>query len=763
MKQIVASVLICISITANAQKSSNNSLLQYAKPIIGTQRMGHTYPGATVPFGMVQLSPETDTLSYELNSKYNPDIYKYCAGYQYDDKTIVGFTHTHFSGTGHSDLGDFLIMPTIGPLKLNPGTADKPRSGYRSAYSHKSEVSKPGYYKVKLDDYNITAELTTSTRVGFHQYTFPKSDSAHIILDMMYGIYNYPDKNVWTYLRVINDTLIVGYRQTSGWARMRTLYFAMAFSKPFYQHGFANYSKPEVYRGFWGKLNQSINFPEIAGKNIRAHFDFKTREGEKIKIKFALSSVSMDGALNNMHKEIPGWDFEKVKNKGQQMWEKELSKIVIQGNKDTKENFYTAMYHAMINPTIYMDVDTQYKGLDQNIHKANDFTNYTTFSLWDTHRALHPLFNIIEPERNCDMIKSMLAHFDQSPEHMLPIWSNSANENWCMSGYHSVSVIADAVIKGNAQFDVNKALDACVTTANHHNYQGIGYYIDMGYIPSDKDDNAVSSTLEYAYDDWCIAQIANKLGRTEIYNEFIKRSQNYHNVYDSISGFMRPRLSDGTFRKDFDPLTTINQGFIEGNAWNYTLYVPHDPVGLIKLMGGDNRFISYMDSLFTMDLPDKYFAETEDITRDGIMGNYVHGNEPSHHIAYLYDWTNKPWKTQERVRTIMKKMYKPFPDGLCGNDDAGQMSAWYIFSALGFYPVAPASDQYAIGSPIVDHAIIYLNNGRTFTIDVKKQSAENIYIQRVLLNGKPLKSFFISHEDIVDGGELTYYMGAKHL
>ncbi len=763
MKKILTVLFSCIVFIAAAQTNSSENLVQYVKPIIGTQRMGHVFPGATVPFGMVQLSPETDSVSYDLNGHYNPDVYKYCAGYQYDDKTITGFSHTHFSGTGHSDLGDFLIMPTVGPLKLNPGTADKPGSGYRSAFSHDNEVSEANYYRVKLDAYNILAEMTTTTRVGFHQYTFPKSDNAHIILDLMAGIYNYPDKNLWVYMRRVNDSTVAGYRITNGWARTRTLYFAMTFSKPFTQMGYKNFAKREVYGGFWGKFNGVKNFPDVAGRQIRTWFDFKTAEGEKIKIKMAISPVSIDGALNNMQTEIPSWDFEKVKTDGQQLWEKELHKIVIDGSKNDKENFYTSMYHAMINPTVYMDADGKYKGLDQQVHQAEGFTNYTTFSLWDTHRALHPLFNIIEPDRNADMVKSMMAHFDQSPEHMLPIWSNSANENWCMSGFHSVSVIADAVVKGNAPFDANKALDAAVTTANHRDYQSIGYFNDMGYIPDEKDDNSVSSTLEYAYDDWCIAQMAKKLNRTDVYDTFIKRSQNWQHVFDPKSGFMHPKLGDGSFRKTkFDPFTTIGMGFIEGNAWNYTLYVPHDVPGLMQAMGGEKRFIVYIDSLFSYDLPDKYFAETEDITKDGIIGNYVHGNEPSHQIAYLYDWTSQPWKTQEKVRMIIPKMYKNTPDGLGGNDDTGQMSAWYIFSVLGFYPVAPGSDQYAIGSPSVYHAVLNLENGKAFTVNVKNQSDKNVYVQKIMLNGKVLNSYFISHADIMNGGEMTFLMGSRH-
>lgn len=762
MKKTLAAILLCSGLYASAQNTPHENLVQYVKPIIGTQRMGHTYPGATVPFGMVQLSPETDTAGYELNGKYNPKVYEYCAGYQYEDKTIVGFSHTHFSGTGHSDLGDFLIMPTIGALKLNPGTADKPGSGYRSAFSHANEVSAANYYKVKLDESNITAEMTTSTRVGFHQYTFPKSDQSHIILDLMAGIYNYADKTIWTYVKVINDSTIVGYRQTNGWARTRNLYFAMKFSKPFVQYGFKKYDKRQAYGGFWGKFNQSKNFPEIAGKQIRAYFDFRTEENEKIKIKFALSGVSMDGAMANMMAEVPGWDFDKVKKDGQAQWETELEKITVNASKERKEDFYTAMYHTMINPTIYMDVDGQYKGLDQNIHKAEGFTNYTTFSLWDTYRALHPLFNIIQPQRNADMVKSMMVHFDQSPEHMLPVWSNSGNENWCMSGYHSVAVIADAVVKGNAPFDANKALMAAVTTARTRSYEGIGEYIDKGYVPDEKTGVSVSNTLEYAYDDWAIAQMAKKLGNTEIYNEFIKRSENYKNVYDPKSGFMRPKKADGTFRAKFDPLSTINEGFIEGNSWNYTLFAPQDPEGLIKLMGGDKRFVGYLDSLFTMNLPDKYFAETEDITRDGIIGNYVHGNEPSHHVAYLYNWTDKPWKTQERIRMILPRMYKPTPDGLGGNDDTGQMSAWYIFSSLGFYPMAPGSPEYAIGSPAVNNATVQVGQGKAFKITVKNQSEKNVYIQKMTLNGKPYTSLSINHADIMNGGELVFWMSSKH-
>jgi predicted alpha-1,2-mannosidase len=492
------------------------------------------------------------------------------------------------------------------------------------------------------------------------------------------------------------------------------------------------------------------------------YFDFKTGEGEKIKIKFALSPVSTEGALLNMKTEIPHWDFERTKREGQSFWHNELSRIkVTTGSKDDMVNFYTAMYHTFLGPTTYMDVDGRYRGIDQNNHTANGFTHYTTFSLWDTYRALHPFFNVIQPKRNGDMIRSMLSHYDQSVHHMLPVWSHHANENWCMIGYHSVSVIADAVIKGNTTFDAQRALEACATTARQKYYDGLGYYMQMGFVPDDKNTSAVSKTLEYAYDDWCIAQMARKLNRTDIYNEFIKRSESWKNVYDRSSGYMRPKLSDGTFRKEFDVLSTHGQGYIEGNAWNYSLYVPHDPAQMISMMGGKKRFVQHLDSLFTMHLPDEFFKETEDITREGIIGNYVHGNEPAHHAAYLYNWTDQPWKTQERVRMILKKQYQPTPDGLGGNDDCGQMSAWYLFSTLGFYPVAPGSNQYALGSPAIHHATLQLENGKTFTIETKNQSDKNVYVQRVDLNGKPLNVPFLSHDDIVQGGTITFHMSAK--
>ncbi len=737
-------------------------LIQFVNPFIGTKNMGHTFPGAAAPFGMVQLSPETNSVPMFIDGKYNRPIYRYCSGYQYEDSTIFGFSHTHFSGTGHSDLGDFLIMPTTGQLKLNPGEANIAQSGYHSQFSHKNEYAEPAYYRVFLDDYNINAELTASERVGFHQYTFPETDSAHIILDLMSNIYNHENKNVWTFVRVENDSLITGYRQTNGWARTKLVYFAMQFSKPFKSYGHKRYEEV-TYNGFYRKFNQEKNFPEMAGKEIRAYFNFDTKKDEKIKIKFALSSVSTQGALKNLSAEVPGWDFEKTKKESQQKWNTELSKIIVETlTPDEKVSFYTSMYHTMLSPVVFEDVDGNYRGLDQNIHQSEGFTNYSIFSLWDTFRALHPLYNLIQTQRNTDMIYSMLAHHDESVHHMLPVWSHYANENWCMIGYHSVSVIADAIAKGNTKIDLQRALDASVNTSTCGYFDGLSYYMEKGYIPEDKNSSSVSKTLEYAYDDWCIAQIAEKAKDKKATDDYLKRSDYYKNTYDELSGFMKPKLSNSKWKKTFDPLDTHGQGFIEGNSWTYSLFVPHQINELINMMGGKESFTKRLDSLFTMSLEDKYIEKNEDITRDGIIGNYVHGNEPGHHIPYLYNWTGYPYKTQERVRMIMETMYGNAVDGLCGNDDAGQMSAWYIFSSLGFYPVCPGSPEYAIGSPMVKEARVQFENGKTLQIKTINQGKKNVYVEKVLLNGKELDRNFILHEELINGGELVFHLSDKN-
>lgn len=756
-------VFNCKNESASTEKiivnSSETDYTQFVNPFIGTSKMGHVFPGATAPFGMVQLSPQTNfEVMHNEDGSYNTETYEYCAGYQYRDSTIIGFAHTNFSGTGHSDLGDFLVMPTIGKLVLDPLETEEGKKGFYSTFSHDNEEASPGYYKVDLDSYNIKAELTASERIGFHQYTFPKSDDAHIILDLVYNVYHHDNKNVWTFIRVENDSLITGYRQTKGWARTKKVFFAMQFSKPFKSYGHKKYDEIK-YNGFYRRFKQDENFPEMAGKDIRAYFNFDTEEGEKINVKFALSPVSSAGALKNLEAEIPHWDFVKTKEETKEKWNKELSKIEVKTLTEAdRTTFYTAMYHTNLSPILYEDVDGQYRGLDQNIHLSEGFTNYTIFSLWDTYRALHPLFNITQPERNNDMIKSMLAHHDESVHNMLPIWSHYANENWCMIGYHATSVIADAMAKNVGDFSHERALQASVNTANVRYFDGLGEYIDYKYVPDDLSHSSVSKTLEYAYNDWCIAQMAKQVGNTSTEEKFMKRSEYYNNVYDPKIGYMRPKLSDGNFRKNFDPMDTHGQGFIEGNAWNYGLYVPQNIDKMVDLMGGKERFTQHLDSLFTMDIDEKYIEKHEDITRDGIIGNYVHGNEPGHHIPYLYNWTGHPEKTQSRVRMIMGTMYGPTVEGLCGNDDAGQMSAWYVFSSLGFYPVTPSSTDYALGSPIVKEAKIHLDNGKTLTIKANNQSKENVFVQNVSINGKPLENNLLSHYDIMNGGELLFEM-----
>lgn len=756
-------VFNCKNETASTEKiitnSSETNYTQFVNPFIGTSKMGHVFPGATAPFGMVQLSPQTNfEVMHNEDGSYNTETYEYCAGYQYRDSTIIGFAHTNFSGTGHSDLGDFLVMPTIGNLVLDPLETEQGNKGFYSVFSHDNEEASPGYYKVNLDSYNIKAELTASERVGFHQYTFPESDDAHIILDLVYNVYHHDNKNVWTFIRVENDSLITGYRQTKGWARTKKVFFAMQFSKPFKSYGHKKYDEIK-YDGFYRRFKQDENFPEMAGKDIRAYFNFDTEEGEKINVKFALSPVSSAGALKNLEAEIPHWDFAKTKEETKEKWNKELSKIEVKTLTEAdRTTFYTAMYHTNLSPILYEDVDGQYRGLDQNIHQSEGFTNYTIFSLWDTYRALHPLFNITQPERNNDMIKSMLAHHDESVHNMLPIWSHYANENWCMIGYHATSVIADAMAKNVGDFSHERALQASVNTANVRYFDGLGEYIDYKYVPDDLSHSSVSKTLEYAYNDWCIAQMAKQVGNPSTEEKFMKRSEYYNNVYDPKIGYMRPKLSDGNFRKNFDPMDTHGQGFIEGNAWNYGLYVPQNIDKMVDMMGGKERFTQHLDSLFTMDIDEKYIEKHEDITRDGIIGNYVHGNEPGHHIPYLYNWTGHPEKTQSRVRMIMDTMYGPTVEDLCGNDDAGQMSAWYVFSSLGFYPVTPGSIVYALGSPKVKEAKIHLDNGKTLTIKANNQSKENVFVQNVSINGKPLENNLLSHYDIMNGGELVFEM-----
>ncbi len=735
-----------------APDAGGRTPVDYVDPFIGTGGEGHTYPGATVPWGMVQLSPETDAPSFKGG-------FRWCAGYQYGDTSILGFAHTHFSGTGHSDLGDVLLMPTTGPLQLDPGPKDDPDAGYRSRFSHDHESAEPGYYSVLLQDYGIKAELTATTRVGVHRYTFERGGPAHVILDLVSSIYNYDGKVLWSQLRVENRTTVTGYRETRGWAPHRTVYFAIEFSTPFTSYGIVN-EAPEVYKGFGRQGPRYEDYPDVGGRKLKAYFDFAPPPGGTIEVKVAISSVGIDGALKNLRAEAPGWDFDAVRAAARRAWAEALSTIVVDGTRKEKRNFYTAAYHTMLAPVTYMDVDGRYRGLDGDVHHADGFTNYHIFSLWDTYRAEHPLLTITQPGRDGEMIQSMLAHQRQSVHHILPIWSFGSNETWCMIGYHAVAVIADAYLKGIRNFDAEAAFAAMKASATYAPYGGLGAYMKYGYVPIDVEVEGASKTLEYAYDDWTIGQMAKALGHEDDARTFMARAANFRHIYDPKTGFMRAKRTDGAFNEPFDPIyAQYGSDYTEGNAWQYTWYVPQDVQGLIDLMGGRDTFIDKLDQLFVVKGDESKYKQVEDIS--GLIGQYAHGNEPSQHIAYLYDYAGAPWKTQARVHQIMNHLFDDTPEGISGNEDCGQMSAWYIFSSMGFYPVTPGSGQYAIGTPALPKAVIHLPAGRTFTIEARNLSPENMYIQSATLDGAPYGRAYLRHADIVKGGTLVFEMGPK--
>jgi predicted alpha-1,2-mannosidase len=724
----------------------------WVDPFIGTGGEGHTYPGATVPFGMVQLSPETDVRHYKKS-------FPWAAGYRYEDGTILGFAHTHFSGTGHSDLGDVLLMPAVGPVQLEPGTPEDPDAGYRSRFTHAEESARPGYYAVVLKDPGVKVELTATNRVGVHRYTFPASDQAHVVLDLVSSIYNYDGKVLWSQLRVESDRLITGFRRTKGWAPDRHVYFAIEFSRPFTSYGLVNEAQ-ETYPGF-GRTDRLLeNYPEASGRKLKAYFNFKTTAGEVILAKVALSAVGIDGALLNLRAEVPGWDFEGVRRAARQAWNQALGKIAVDADDRQRRLFYTALYHTMLAPVTYMDVDGRYRGADEAIHTARGFTNHHIFSLWDTFRAQHPLLTILDPQRDADMIRSMLAHRAESVHHILPVWSFGSHETWCMIGYHAVSVIADAYLKGIGGFDAQVALTAMLASASYAPYGGLGDYVKYGYVPIDREKEAASKTLEYAYDDWTIARMAAALGRTTEARAFDRRAASFRNIFDPATGFMRARKTDGGFRQPFDPLhAQYGSDYTEGNAWQYTWFVPHDVEGLIRLMGGRQRFVERLDQLFTLPSSADQYKHVEDIA--GLIGQYAHGNEPSQHIAYLYSYAGQPWRTQERIHQIMTTLFDDTPQGISGNEDCGQMSAWYVFSALGFYPVCPGSLEYVIGRPALRRAALKLPGGKTFTVRAENLSDANRYIQSVTLDGHPHDRAYLHHQELLRGGTLVFTMGPR--
>lgn len=721
-------------------------------PFIGTAGKGHTFPGAVAPFGMVQLSPDTD-------HRYFRQSYDWAAGYRYDDPTILGFSHTHFSGTGHSDLGDVLLTPISGEVKWDPGQADQPGSGYRSRYIKASEVAEPGYYAVSLTDSGVRAELTAGARVGLHRYSFPRSAPARLLLDFRSSIYDYPGKVLWSRIRVHPDGTVTGFRETRGWAPGRQLYFAMRFSRPMTGYELRNREEDIPYNGFRQPGRDATDRAQIQGRALEAAFDFGPIAGPLL-VKVAVSSVDEAGAVANLDSERNGFDFDGTRAATRAAWEQALSVVEIDAPEEMRTSLYTALYHSLIAPAVHSDADGRWRGPDQQVHRS-DFTVHSTFSLWDTFRAQHPLLTLVAPpERNADMVNSLLAAQRVSPYGILPVWSFHGQETWTMIGYHAVPVIADAYLKGIPGVDGAAALDAMVASATYRPYGGLGDYMDLGNVPIDREPEAASKTVEYAYDDWTIARMAERLGRADVQALFDRRAGNWRNTFDPATRFVRARLADGSFREPFDP-TAINYGsdYTEGNAWQYSWFVPHDPAGLIAAMGGDAATVEKLDAMFEFDNTGLDYSHAEDIA--GLIGQYIHGNEPSHHAAYMYAYAGAPWRTQGRLKQIVDSQYRAAPDGLSGNDDVGQMSAWLMFTAMGFYPVAPGSNQYVLGRPFADRIALNLHNGRRFTVTAEGLSDDNLYVRSVTLNGQPLTRSWISHEEIMAGGTLHFVMGAE--
>jgi predicted alpha-1,2-mannosidase len=720
-------------------------------PRIGTGGDGHTFPGATVPFGMIQLSPDTAMPDFK-------HAYKWAAGYQYADSSIMGFSHTHFSGSGHSDLGDVLVMPIAGDVKLEPGDPAKPGSGYRARFSHDSEEERPGYYAVTLADEGVRAELTASRRIGWHRYTFPAGKPAHVLLDLRPSIYDYAGKVLWSSVRVHPDGTVTGCRTTRGWAPGRELCFAMRFNQPMTSRSLYNREADQLYKGFKGPGEQPQDNDAQNGRALVGVFDFGALK-QPLEVKVAISTVSEANATANLDQDGKGWDFDAQRAAATAVWNKALSVIDVDAPKATRTSFYTSLYHAMLSPTLSMDVNGDYRGPDHAVHRAKGFEFYSTWSLWDVYRAQQPLMVLLNPARSTDFIQSLIAAQQASPFGILPVWAYQGLETWCMIGYHAVPVIADAYIKGVRGFDVDAAMKAMVASATYAPYGDLADYMKLGYVPIDKEPEGASKTLEYAYDDWSLAQMAKAMGKTDIAATFNQRATNWRHAWDPQTGFMRARKSDGTFRDPFNPEAAgYGSDYTEGNAWQYSWYVPQDVAGLVAAMGGDAKFVDKLDRLFDAKVDPSHFKNVEDIT--GLIGWYAHGNEPSHHIAYLYDYAGAPWKTQQRLKRIMDSQYAPRPDGLAGNDDLGQMSAWYVFSALGFYPVTPASDEYAIGRPFVARATIHLTNGHDFTVSASPLDDAHPYVGSITLNGKPLSRTFLHHAEILAGGTLQFTMQA---
>jgi len=711
------------------------SVVDYVNPMIGTDAHGHVYPGPSVPFGLVQLSPDTRDNTWDGSS-----------GYHYSDTSILGFSHNHLTGTGCLDLGNILLMPTVGPVKLFPG--HQPGEGYRARFSHQAEVARPGYYAVELPDYHVKVELTATARAGFHRYTFPATDAAHIILDLQHGIGNTLTE---ARLTLENDRTASGYRRSKGWGGGKVYYFVMEFSRPFDSAGVA-------------QADQDVPGRETTGKETKGHFDFKTKAGEQILVRVGLSTVSVEGARNNLHAEIADWNFDGVANAARQQWDQALGVFAVTTpDQNRRQTFYTALYHTLVAPTLLSDVDGQFRGPDDQVHQAKGYDYYTEISIWDIFRAEIPLLILDQPARVNDIVSTMLEHFKLFGHQTLPVWPEGGKETWCMIGNHALPIIATAYLSGLRQWDAGEALQDMIATTDLDREQ-LGAYRQRGFVPTGKNVQSVSKTLEYAYDDSCIARFAKMLDQDAVAQKYAQRSQNWTNVFDPATGFMRGRHEDGSWVTPFgeNEQDSINfDEYTEANAWQYNFFVPQNVPGLISKLGGDDKFTARLDEMFDTQriIPNLHFIP--DVT--GVIGLYSQGNEPDHNFAYLYSYAGQPWKTQARVRQVANLLYTNTPDGICGNDDCGQISAWYVFAALGFYPVDPVSGIYVLGSPLMDKVTLHLDSAHyhrhAFTVIARKNSAQNCYIQSAELNGRPLTRSWIAQAEIAAGGKLVLTMG----
>ena len=726
---VIALIIIIISFSFISIKP--NDYIKYVDPFIGSGGHGHVFVGANVPFGGVQVGPTNFNKGWDWSSSYH-----------YSDSIVKGFCHLNVSGTGMSDLGELTVMPATGELKINAGTQDRHLKGYASLYSKDKESASPGYYQVMLDRYDIKVELTATERSGLHKYTFPESSESRIIIDLGEGS---ADRPTDTYLRQINDTLFEGYRFSSGWASDQREFFSLVVSKPV--KDFIIYNN-----------GRKVKASEKKGVFLKGFLEFSTKKNEVIYLKMGVSPVSPSNGLDNLMTEIPGWDFDRVLKDAEYKWNKELSKINIKTkDKAKKRVFYTAMYHSMIAPNIFQDLNGEYRGTDKKVYKDTTFTNYTLFSLWDTYRAAHPLYTITHPERVSDMVNSMVKIFEQQGK--LPVWHLRGNETNTMPGYSAIPVVVDACLKGFEGIDLEKVYAAVKESATGDHEPGVKDLMKYGYIPSDYMAESIASTMEYAIADWGIAQLAAKLNKPKDYEYFLNRSKSYKNYFDPETKFMRGKMADGSWRTPFDPKSAQHRvnDYCEGNAWQYLWLTPQDPEGLIELLGGDKGFTTKLDQLFSIS-SDLEEGSSMDIT--GLIGQYAHGNEPSHHTTYMYAYAGEQYKIPKNVRYITTNLYSDKPDGLSGNEDCGQMSSWYIFSSMGFYPVNPSNGAYVFGSPLFDQVDLNLGNGKSMKIIAENNSDTNIYIQQVTLNGAEHKYSYITHKDLVQGGVLRFVMGS---